>query len=283
MRNFEIGTAGAGDLATLREWAADEGWNPGDRDLTAFQAADPRGFLVGRLDGEPVASVSAVRHGPGFGFLGLYIARPQVRGQGYGMRMWRAAMDRLGGRNVGLDGVVAQQENYRRSGFHHAWNHLRYEGTVPVSAAEVPGGTVLVDGRSLPFAVLADHDRRHFPGERDAFLSQWVTQPAHTSLAAVGDGGLRGFAVARPAARGTRVGPLHADSEAVAHALLTGLAATAPPAPLVLDVPDVNAPALRLVERLGFTPVFECARMYTGPVPDTDTSGVFGVTSIEVG
>ncbi|MFI7276920.1 GNAT family N-acetyltransferase [Streptomyces sp. NPDC049879] len=284
MGRFEITTAGAADLPTLRRWADDEGWNPGESDLPAFQAADPRGFLLGRLDGEPVASVSAVRHGPGFGFLGLYIARPEVRGQGYGMRMWRAAMERFGDRNVGLDGVVAQQDNYRRSGFRHAWNHIRYEGTLPTgAAADAPDGVTLVDGRSLPFAVLADHDRRYFPGERDTFLAQWVALPTHTSLAAVADGALRGFAVARPASRGTRIGPLHADSEATAHALLTALATTARPGPLVLDVPDVNPPAVRLVERLGFTPVFECARMYTGPTPETDTAGIFAATTIELG
>ena len=43
-------------------------------------------------------------------------------GRGYGHRIWTVAMERLEGRMVGLDGVIAQQDNYRKSGFvplHH--------------------------------------------------------------------------------------------------------------------------------------------------------------------
>ena len=121
MTAFHVSSAGAEDISRLSDWAEDEGWNPGRSDGQAFFPADPAGFLFGRLDGEPVASVSAVRYGADFGFVGLYIARPPFRGQGYGFRVWRAGLDHLAGRNVGLDGVVAQQENYRRSGFSTAW------------------------------------------------------------------------------------------------------------------------------------------------------------------
>jgi Acetyltransferase (GNAT) family len=90
----------------MADWAAEEGWNPGNTDMQAFFAADPGAFLIGRLDGEPVASISVVKYGAGFGFLGFYIVRPLLRGKGYGLQIWRAGMARLEGRNVGLDGVV---------------------------------------------------------------------------------------------------------------------------------------------------------------------------------
>nr|WP_281282811.1 hypothetical protein [Nonomuraea terrae] len=107
--------------------------------------------------------------------------------------------------------------------------------------------------------------------------------PEHTSLAAVRDGRLEGFAVLRPARTGSRIGPLYAASPEVAHALVTGLAATAPGVPVILDVPDVNGSAVEVVERLGLKPVFACARMYTGPVPDIDLAGVYAASTIELG
>jgi hypothetical protein len=79
---------------------------------------------------------------------------------------------------------------------------------------------------------------------------------------------------------GTRIGPLYADSSEIAHALLSALSAGSP---VALDVPDVNPRAVRLVEDFGFEPTFECARMYTGPVPDLDTDGVFANTTLELG
>ncbi|MDT3397599.1 GNAT family N-acetyltransferase [Streptomyces sp. B1866] len=281
MAEFDIVTGGVHDLRRLGRWAADEGWNPGALDSQAFFPADPYGFLFGRLDGEPVVSISAVRYGSGFGFLGFYIALPEVRGQGYGIRVWRAGMARLAGRNIGLDGVVDQQENYRRSGFRRAWNHLRYEG-VP-AAAEVPPDVALVDARALPFDRIAAYDRRFFPTPRDAFLATWLSLPDRTALAAVRDGELHGLGVLRPSFGSARVGPLYASSPQIAAALLDALATSAAGAPVAVDVPDVNGPAVRLVEQLGLSPSFEAARMYTGPDPDMDLAGIFGITSLELG
>jgi GNAT superfamily N-acetyltransferase len=281
MPTFEISAASAHEMARFTAWAHDEQWNPGLADGGPFFAADPRGFLLGRLDGEPVASVSAVRYGPDYGFLGFYIATPPVRGQGYGIRMWRAAMDRFGERNVALDGVVDQQDNYRASGFRRAWNHVRHEG-VPTGEA-APSDIELVDARSVPFGRLADYDRRFFPAERDAFLSLWITQPGHTAVAALRDGELAGFGVLRPAQAAHRVGPLYAASPDVALAVVNGLSATVPGQPVALDIPDINTESVKLAERLGLQPTFEAARMYTGPDPDIDTAGIFATTTLELG
>src|ERR1700754_2654965 len=100
---FEIAVGSADDVQSMARWAADEGWNPGNTDFHAFFAADPGGYLMGRLDGEPVTAISVVKYGEALGFLGFYIARPAARGKGYGLTTWNAGMARLAGRNVGLD------------------------------------------------------------------------------------------------------------------------------------------------------------------------------------
>ncbi|RLK54959.1 GNAT family N-acetyltransferase [Actinokineospora cianjurensis] len=273
---FEIAAASVGDVRLMGEWALREGWNPGLSDPVAFGVADPGGFLVGRLDGEPVACVSAVRYGAGFGFVGFYIAQPEVRGQGYGIQLWRAGMSRLAGRLVGLDGVVDQQANYRKSGFARAWNNIRYEGVL----SSVDSTVDLVDARAVPFEEIAAYDRGFFPEPRDAFLSNWLSLPDHTALAAVLDNTIIGLAVRRAAQGPDRIGPLYADSPRTATALLAALSAGDP---VVIDVPDANPAAVRLVEDAGFKPTFEAARMYTGPAPDIELSGLFGITSLELG
>lgn len=208
MTGFEIAGASAADMEMIRGWADEEGWNPGDSDRFAFAVADPEGFLVGRLDGEPAACISAVRYGAGFGFIGFYIARPDFRGRGYGIRLWRAGMERLDGRLVGLDGVVEQQDNYRKSGFRSAWNNIRVEG-VPqgVDGADGGGGVEIVDAATLPFGLLAAYDRRFFPAPRDAFLSAWTGLPGRTALAAVRGGRIEGLGVIRPCSAAHRIGP----------------------------------------------------------------------------
>ncbi|MFF4392026.1 GNAT family N-acetyltransferase [Streptomyces sp. NPDC001552] len=284
MTGFEIAGASAADMRLIRDWADEEGWNPGDSDRFAFAVADPEGFLIGRLDGEPVACISAVRYGGGFGFIGFYIARPAVRGQGYGIRLWRAGMERLDGRLVGLDGVVDQQANYRKSGFRLAWNNFRYEGTPQGDDdGAVEAEVEVVDAGTLPFGRLAAYDRRFFPAPRDAFLSAWTGLPGRTALAAVRDGRIEGLGVIRPSSAAHRIGPLYAATPAVAASLLRELARRAPDGLVSVDVPDANPVAAALFERLGLAPAFETARMYTGPAPDLALTELFGVTSLELG
>ncbi len=111
MDAIDIGPARDDAFACAVDWAAAEGWNPGLDDLAAFRAADPDGLILGRVGGRPVASISAVRYGERFGFLGFYIVVPEAWGAGHGLAVWQAAMARFGDRIVGLDGVVAQQDN----------------------------------------------------------------------------------------------------------------------------------------------------------------------------
>src|SRR4051812_24389173 len=278
---FEIATASADDVLRVMGWAKDEGWNPANTDWVAFHAVDPGAFLIGRLDGEPVVSISVARYGAGFGFLGCYIARPVVRGKGYGIQVWKAGMKRLEGRTVGLDGVPAQQANYRKSGYRLAWNNARHEGAP--AAAPMPAGVSVVDARGLPFDKLAAYDRRFFPEPPDSFLAPWITAPERTALVALRDGEIVGFGVVRAAVTASRIGPLYAASPEIAAALIGKLAMAIPGPPVAVDMPDFNAPGTRLAEQLGLKPAFETARMYTGPDPAIDRAGLFGVASLELG
>ncbi len=267
------------DLAV--DWAAEEGWNPGLHDAGSFHAADPEGFLVGLLDGEPVATISAVRYGQDFGFIGFYIVKPTCRGQGYGLRLWNAAMQRLAGRTVGLDGVVAQQDNYRKSGFALAWNNARYEG---VGGGAGSADEAIVPLSTVPFEALDAYDQPFFPDDRRAFLRAWIGQTGAAALGLVQDGRLAGYGVLRSCRRGAKIGPLFADDPQLAERLFVALKARTPQgAPLFLDIPVPHAAALELVQRHGMTRGFETARMYTGPAPDVPMDRFYGVTSFELG
>lgn len=263
-------------------WATAEGWNPGRHDADTFHVTDPDGFFLARLAAtdEPVGMVSAVRFGPAFGFLGFYLVDPAYRGRGYGLALWHAAMAHLGDRVVGLDGVPAQQDNYRKSGFTLAWNNVRYEG----AAQPGPVDASVVALASVPVADVVAYDAPFFAGERRDFAARWSAQPDSVGRAVVRDGGLAGYAVARPCLVGHKIGPLVADDEAAAEALFTAIVAALPSGSQVqLDVPDPNAAAVALAVRHGLVPVFETARMYTAAVPEMPMSRLFGVTTFELG
>ena len=266
------------DVETAVDWAAAEGWNPGLADAAAFRAQDPGGFLMGWIGAEPVSSISVVRYGPRFGFLGFYIVVPGRRGQGYGLATWRAGLARLEGRTVGLDGVVDQQGNYARSGFILAHRNIRYGGPI---AVEAPGDPRLVSGPES--TEIAGFDEPFFSAPRARFLAAWLGTPGHVVRALVQDGVVSGYGVLRPCQDGAKIGPLFAQSEADAEILFRALAAAAPEGPVLLDVPEPNTAALRLADRHGIAPAFETARMYKGAALDLPLSRIFGITTFELG
>ena len=274
-----IRTMTNGDLRTALDWAAAEGWNPGRRDDFCFATVDPDGMLIASVDGAPVGSITVVNYDAAFAFLGFYIVRPEHRGRGWGMALWRAGMAHAGGRLVGLDGVPAQAANYAKSGFVHAWRNLRFAGTLdpaPPHAQLTP-----LDARHLD--AVAALDRAVFPAARRGFLEAWLTAAGHIALGHVADGRLTGFGVLRPCREGAKLGPVTAPDRATAEALVDGLVARFGGGRVFLDVPDANPAALALAEARAMTPMFETARMYTGPAPAVDTARIFGVTTFELG
>ena len=281
---YRIDTATRNELAIAVDWAAREGWNPGLHDADAFFAADRGGYLVGKLGEEPVATISAVCYGAGFGFIGFYIVHPDHRGRGLGFDIWKAAMAQLEGRNIGLDGVVDQQDNYRKSGFTLAYRNIRYAGRAGDGVQSDTRNANIVDASGLRFEVLRDYDRPFFPDARDAFLQHWLQLPDSRALAWIDDGEIRGYGVIRACRNGHKIGPLFADDATIADALLSALCATLPAdAEVFLDVPEVNAQAMKLARSRGMSVSFETARMYTGAAPDLPLSRLFGVTTFELG
>ena len=113
--SFEARAMSAAELDLAVEWAAREGWNPGLNDALAFRVADPAGFLVGLKDGVPLTSISVVRYGTDFGFLGFYIAIPEGRGQGLGRGCGQGERQEGAREPHGVSPVVNLQNPCRQS------------------------------------------------------------------------------------------------------------------------------------------------------------------------
>jgi GNAT superfamily N-acetyltransferase len=280
VNDLRIRTMRPDEIAIAADWAAIEGWNPGVADAACFAMVDPEGFLIGELDGAPAATVSCVNYDARFAFLGFYIVRKDVRGRGYGLRIWNAAIAHAGVRVIGLDGVVAQQENYKKSGFALAYANVRYGGTVAAPAAP-PASVIPIS--EVPFATVQADDTTVFPAPRPAFLRAWICSPGHVGRALVRDGRLAAWGVVRRCRRGRKIGPLVADDRAAAEVVLAALLADTGGGEIFLDVSSVNRDAVALAQDLRLAPVFETARMYTGAIPPLRLERVFGVTTFELG
>ena len=276
--SFNVRVMGAQDLALALDWAAAEGWNPGLADAACFAAVDPEGFLLGEIAGLPAATIWVVNYDEQFAFLGGYIVRPDLRGRGYGIRLWQSGIAHGAGRTIGLDGVVAQQDNYKKSGFALAYRNVRYGGRVSAS-----NSSATIALASIPLATIAKDDATVFPAVRPAFLRAWLNAPGHVGRALLRDGRLAAWGVIRPCRAGFKISPLVADDRAGAEDVFDALVAAASDGEIFLDVPEPNKEAVALARSHGLAPVFETARMYTGPIRPIRLDRVFGVTTLELG
>ena len=276
--NFRVRPMTKDDLKLALSWAASEGWNPGIDDVNNFYIADPGGFLIGELNGQPISCISVVRYNAQFNFIGIYIVKPEERKKGFGLKTWLEALKLIPHQPAALDAVVQQVNNYQKFGFKPTHSHLRYQGII--------FGKICPDVRNvktIDFEQLCRYDRQYFPSYRPSFLSTWINQPHGQGYATINDGDLVGYGVIRKATNGFKLAPLFAENQDLAEKLFLALATYAEGSPIYVDVPNLNQSAISLFESYQMKPIFECVRMYRGEQPNIDWQNVFAVTTLELG
>ncbi len=202
------------------EWATEEGWNPGLHDADVFYNTDSEGFFIGLLNNEPISCISAVSYGKDFGFIGFYIVKPEYRKEGYSIKLCSKAIKHLATQNIGLDGVVEQQENYKKIGFKIAYRNIRYEGITKLNRTKHKEIKKISE---IDFSLIQEYDLNLFPAERSDFLKEWLSMPESNSLAVISGNKVTGYGMIRKCRKGFKIGPLFADTEGIAGKLLESL------------------------------------------------------------
>jgi GNAT superfamily N-acetyltransferase len=286
MNALEIHQMQLPDVQLALDWALSEGWNPGINDARAFYAADRTGFFIGKLNEKPVGCVSIVCYDATFAFIGLYIVKPEYRGQGYGTQIWQSAWQKMTERldlnrcSVGLDGVVEREKTYRNIGFIPAYRHIRHV-CEPNNSDVVPESVVPLS--TIPFSEIVRYDSQLFPASRPQFLEHWINVPNGYAYGAIESGRLKGYGVIRPCYKGLKIGPLFADSPEIAECLFQALTTHAAKQAVFIDIPDINPAISKFTQRYQLQPVFTCVRMYCYQTPTIDINRVFGATTLELG
>ncbi|KAG0354728.1 hypothetical protein BGZ54_001493, partial [Gamsiella multidivaricata] len=273
---------------------------------------------------EIVSIVSLIRYGKDQAWLGFYIVLPRHRGKGYGMATFQKALEHAGHdrQSIGLDGVLAQVENYKKSGFTNvAWRNERRHGSAKdlvenlerdlaekVARGGVPGLVHLSDDL-VDWDQVQALEQRYAGLKRPEFIKEWAqfhtfNPELHRFGVAVlstdgtvdeksGKPKILGFGCVRPAETSYRVGPLYASTPEVAKLLLVKLGVEVVqaerqspyhvPLQFDVDVPTSNEEAVKLFDGLDWKDTFPSLRMWRGKIPEHDVNGIFAVATLEVG
>ncbi len=261
------------------EMAAAEGWNPGIHDGELFYEADYEGFFITEFEGKPVGCASAVAYDDKFGFLGLYVVKPEFQKKGIGTKLTKKCLEYLGDRNIGLDGVIENEKKYQKvMKFRSSYSNLRFEGK---GGGKIPDGLVKIS--KVPFEKLLQYASRIFPAPRPGFLKKWVNQPDSYAFADLEGEELKGYGVIRKCRAGYKIGPLFADDQNTAEKIFRALRASVPEETIYFDVPEPNKKAMEIAKKYHMNVIFRTIRMYSLKEPDIELDKVYGVTSFELG
>lgn len=275
---FTIRKMERSDLNIAIEWATKEGWNPGLNDAEIFYKVDPDGYFIGELKGTPIACISAIAYDCNYGFVGFFIVKPEYRGNQYGLALIAKAYKYMGNRNIGLDGVLAKQNQYKQIGFEFYYKNKRYEGI-----AKKSGYSNLIKLDEIPIESVIEYDKRMFPARREQFIKEWVSQPNCHSIGYVSNKELIGYGVIRKCVVGYKIGPLFANNPIIAENIYNALTSNVIGEKIYLDVPENNIDAIALANNNNMKIVFETARMYSKQLPNIDNKCIYGVTTFELG
>lgn len=236
---MEIRPLAREDVPAAVELSRQAGWNQVPADWHRLLDLAPGGCFGGRIDGDLVATATLVTYGGAVGWIGMVLVAEAHRRNGYGTAMFEHVLEVAGRRGVtvGLDATDAGRELYRRAGFVDVRPVERWVGEISpavVAGDDAPTARPLGTDE-LP--VVRSLDRWACGVDRGDLLAHLLSADDTVGLA-VG-AGPRGYAVVRPGRERDHVGPVIAQSDADAAALLAA-AADAVDGSVLIDVLAVD-------------------------------------------
>lgn len=262
------------------------GWNQNVADWR-FMLAAGRGFGCLGTDGKWQASSLVLPLGQKLAWISMVLVTKDRRRFGLGSGLLKRCITEVREADAvaGLDATEAGRPIYLKLGFHDLYAISRWHlDRVKDGAVTPPAGIVV-----RPFAIadlpkLATYDRPLSGMERPTILAHLaMRQPGLAFVAETASGRLAGFALGREGRFATSLGPVVADSEAIALALIAR-ATNSVPGPFILDVPDAHLEIRAWLEDQGAVSPRGYMRMTLGEAKRLDDpSHVFALAGPELG
>jgi GNAT superfamily N-acetyltransferase len=260
-------------------------WNQIATDWRVFVARG-RVYAAQTAGGRIVAMTATLPFGGRFAWISMVLVAGEYRRQGLATQLLRLAMADLAAKNLVpvLDATPDGRAVYRTLGFEDSWGFQRLrrqEGSV--ATPHEPQGLTIRPIADADWSAICAYDAAAFGADRSALLADLRGRQPPAELVAMRDGRIAGFALGRDGGIAGQVGPLIADDDAIACALLAR-AVDAIGGALFVDLADAKAAVRRFLEARGFAVVRPFTRMLYGTsVRFDDPARTFAVVGPEFG
>lgn len=266
--------------------SVEAGWNQNVADWR-FMLAAGRGFGCRGADGIWQASSLVLPLGQKLAWISMVLVTKDRRRFGLGSGLLKRCITEVREADAvaGLDATEAGRPIYLKLGFHDLYAISRWHlDRVKDGAIAPPAGIVVRPFVLADLPKLATYDRPLSGMERPTILAHLaMRQPGLAFVAETVSGRLTGFALGREGRFATSLGPVVADSETIALALIARATASAP-GPFILDVPEAHREIRAWLEAQGAISPRGYMRMTLGEAKRLDDPGhVFALAGPELG
>ena len=257
------------------------GWNQTVADWR-FMLAAGHGFGVRNASGRWEASSLVLPLGHRLAWISMVLVSKARRRGGLGTILLRRCIGEVkaSGAIAGLDATEQGRPIYLPLGFHDLYSIARWH---VAGAKEAPVDRTIRPLTQSDLAAVQAFDLALSDMERPALLAHLAArQPARAFVAEVA-GRLRGFVLGREGRTASSIGPVIAESEEIALALIAK-AASAVAGPFIVDVPEAHGDIGRWLQAQGGASPRGYVRMTLGTAEKLgDPRHVFALAGPELG
>ncbi len=245
----------------LKSWA---NWNQVEADWNLLLQQSSGGAFVATFDGESVGTTITINYQAAFYWIGMVLVAPAHRGKGIGTHLLQAALTYARRKGpIMLDATAMGQPLYHSLGFQVAGEVVRMEGKIPTLLPQ-PTYFEIQNIKQEDLPLLSSYDKRHLQFDRNLLLLDFFHRAPASAFKAVQDETIIGYCLGRAGSQFHQIGPLVADNEEIAIALLAAACRTASNRPLIIDAPTNKKHWVETLRTMGFTIQRSFARMCCG-------------------
>lgn len=176
------------------------------------------GFVACDAIGRVLASAMWWPFGPNFATVGMVITSPRLQMQGAGRRLMDTIFEEAGDRDLRLNATRAGYRLYRSLDFQPIGRIFQHQGRVQAPADAAPGALAVRPATTADREAIAELDADAYGADRSRVIAALMKLATGTVIER--DGRPAGFALCRRFGRGHVVGPIVADSDEAAIALV---------------------------------------------------------------
>jgi GNAT superfamily N-acetyltransferase len=262
-------------------------WNQVEADWRIF-LEHGHVYAACSADDRIVATTATLPYGGRFAWISMVLVAESFRRRGLATLLMRRAIDDLAAADLVpvLDATPDGRAVYGALGFQESWSYHRYtrgEWKDDAQPPPPPEGITVRPITDEDWPALTAYDALAFGAERAAVLAGLRGRLPAAELIAERDGSLVGFLLGRHGRVAEQLGPLIAEDDAVACALLAR-AIDAHDGPLLVDLADAKTQARAFLAARGFGAIRPLTRMLLGTsTPFDDGERTYAVIGPEFG